>query len=61
MFVCDKAMNKSKYQSLLPKDYLIIAIARFHIISRFESNYFSERIPVVINIDHFSNQLKHLK
>ena len=51
-------MNKSKYQSLL-KDYLIIAIARFHIISRFEVTI-SERIPVVINIDHFLNKLKLL-
>ncbi|MDU5140104.1 hypothetical protein, partial [Staphylococcus sp.] len=37
----------------LPKDYLIIEIARFHVISGFESNYFSERIPVVKDMPQY--------
>ncbi|ETJ16287.1 hypothetical protein Q604_UNBc4C00076G0001, partial [human gut metagenome] len=48
-----KQWTNQSINHCLPKDYPIFAIARFHIISRFESNYFSERIPVVINIDHF--------
>ena len=54
-YVClnDKAMNKSKYQSFLPKDYPIFAIARFHVISGFESEYFSKRIPVVKDMPQY--------
>ena len=48
-----KQWTNQSINHCLPKDYPIFAIARFHVISGFESEYFSKRIPVVKDMPQY--------
>jgi len=48
-----KQWTNQSINHCLPKDYPIFAIARFHVISGFESEYFSKRIPFVKDMPQY--------